>query len=114
MEDFNGASESNGRNDWKSHSWNRCHCGSHMLLRWILAIIILGFVFCAGVHVGKFQSRHPEFGRGGYQLQIRDGKDVFYGNPGTPGMMYNFTTPAQGVSTGSATVSVPPVPPVQQ
>jgi hypothetical protein len=82
---------------------NGWHGGHHMkfvLLRWVLGILIITFVFWMGMKIGEFTGQFE----GGYGMHGQRGMMIQYG--GTPNMMYR--TGAGGTGT-----TVTPAVPVQ-
>jgi hypothetical protein len=81
------------------------HCGWHghhgalIILRWLLALIILGMVFTLGEHVGEFKANYME---GGARIEGR-----MYGSPmmmyGQNGMMMGGSS--RGMMAGMSTTS---------
>lgn len=88
--------------DWDSKEgkkwWFYNHgfkCGRHFLWRFLLWIIILGFVFWGGVKLGELKSFF-NYGYGGYGMYGMMGRDsgrynmMPYGNFYGPGMMKGY------------------------
>ncbi len=53
-----------------------CYGGRHHVVRWILGLILLGFVFCAGLALGELkgflgQMRYGRYGSSHYPVMMR-------------------------------------------
>ncbi len=84
-----------------------CHGGRHMkycLLRWVLGILIITFVFWMGMKIGEFKG---EF-EGGYGMHGQRGMMIQYG--GAPDMMYRTGAGVSGATGVTVTPAVPAQP----
>jgi len=85
---------------WKTGEWHH-GCGHrHFILRLILGIVILGFVFCLGAAFGRATARFARvYNRGGYNMMYPGG-----GWSGSVPMMHGqWMNPVQQSATTTQT-----------
>ena len=69
--------------------------GAHHLLRWVIGILIIVFVFCAGLKLGMMVGYLNDGGYYGSHMfrkgaTLQDGSNIYYRMG--PGMMYGWNT----------------------
>ena len=83
-----------GMCQWKS---GQCHgCGHHAIIKIVIGIIILGFVFCLGATFGRISNsfEYGGYGRNGYYMMNPE-----YGQPLMMGWYRNVNNQQPATST---------------
>ena len=80
---------------------SHCGCGHKSILRWVIGLVILGIVFCAGFKLGQLRGAWYGYGGemmgwgrgnwGGYGYPMMRGARGYYGGYGLPTDQTDYT-----------------------